>query len=150
MLRSVLTDRFQLQLRQEERDSPVYVLEVAVGGPKFKELKSGEVPSQEKAPPGIFAQTFTSINVLVNSLNGVFGGRLTVDLPVVDRTGLSGNYAIHLRTEIEEQTSDGGRSTLQFPNLFQDIQSELGLKLVNERVKMPYFVVEHASLPTPN
>jgi uncharacterized protein (TIGR03435 family) len=43
-----------------------------------------------------------------------------------------------------------GRRTTRFPNLAHDIQSQLGLKLVSDRVKMPYFVVEHAAAPTPN
>jgi len=30
------------------------------------------------------------------------------------------------------------------------MQSELGLKIVSDRVSMPYFVVEHAAAPTPN
>ena len=86
----------------------------------------------------------------MNALNGVNGGRLTVDRTVVDRTHLTGQYNIQLRTEIETQTDGFGSRTLQFPNLFHDMQSELGLKLVPDRVSMPYFVVEHAAAPTPN
>ena len=150
MLRGVLAGRFQLKLRQEDRDLPVYALEVAAGGPKFKELKPGEVPRDEPAPPEIFSRSFTSMEELMNALNGVNGGRLTVDRTVVDRTHLTGQYNIQLRTEIETQTDGFGSRTLQFPNLFHDMQSELGLKLVPDRVSMPYFVVEHAAAPTPN
>jgi uncharacterized protein (TIGR03435 family) len=150
MLRGVLASRFQLKLRQEDRYLPVYVLEVAPGGPKFKELKPGEVPSDGPEPPGTFARSFTSVQNLMNSLNNAFGGRLSLDRPVVDRTYLTGNYNIQFRTEIETETGDAGRSTLQFPNLFSDMQSELGLKLGPARVKMPYFVVEKAEEPTPN
>jgi uncharacterized protein (TIGR03435 family) len=86
----------------------------------------------------------------MNALNGVFGGRLTVDRPVVDRTHLTGEYNIQLRTALETQTDDFGRRTFQFPNLFHDIQSELGLKLVPDHASMPYFVIEHVAAPTPN
>ena len=150
MLRGVLADRFQLRLRQEYRDLPVYVLEVAPGGPKFKELKPGEVPGSEAAPPEVFAKNFTSLEGLLKSLNSVFGGRLHLDRPVVDRTHLTGRYNIQLRTEIESQTDDSGRRTLQFSNLFHDMQSELGLKLTPARVSMPYLVVERAAFPTAN
>jgi uncharacterized protein (TIGR03435 family) len=150
MLRGVLEGRFELKLRQDSRDLPVYVLEVAAGGPKFKELKPDEVPHHEPAPPGIFARSFSSPAELVRSLNNVFGGRLSVDRPVLDRTHLTGKYDMQLRTEMETHTDDFGRRSLQFPNLLHDIQSELGLKLVPERVKMPYFIVEHAAEPTPN
>ncbi|MGA3236856.1 MAG: TIGR03435 family protein [Bryobacteraceae bacterium] len=148
MVRRVLADRFQLKLRQEDRDLPIYALEVASGGPKFKELKPGEDPSDGTAPPGSVARTFTSIRDLMNALKG--GGSLTQDRPVVDRTHLTGDYNIQLLTEIDAQTDDFGRRTVQFPNLFHDIQSQLGLKLVPDRVRMPYFVVEHAAAPTPN
>ena len=150
MLRGALADRFQLKLRQEDRDSPVYALEVAAGGPKFKELKPGEVPPDVNQPEGIFARSFESVEDLLNALNGVFGGRFRVDRPVVDRTHLTGSYNIQLRTEIEIQADGFGGRTTQFPNLFHDMQSELGLKLVPTRMKMPYFVVEHAAAPTAN
>jgi uncharacterized protein (TIGR03435 family) len=150
MLRSILEDRFQLKLRQDFRDLPVYALEVAAGGPKFKELKPGEIPHHEPAPPGVFARSFSSPAELVRSLNNVFGGRLRVDRPVLDRTHLTGNYDMHLRTEMETHADPFGGRSLQFPNLFHDMQSELGLKLVPERAKMPCFIVEHAAAPTPN
>jgi uncharacterized protein (TIGR03435 family) len=150
MLRGLLAERFQLKLRQEDRELPVYALEVAPGGPKFKESKPGEIPRDEKETPGIFAKSYSSINQFLNSLNGVFGGTLDVDRPVVDRTNLTGTYNIQLRTAIERQTDDFNRRTFQFPTLFHDIQSELGLKLVPARVQMPYFVVEHASAPAQN
>jgi uncharacterized protein (TIGR03435 family) len=124
MLRGVLADRFQLKLRQEDRDLPVYALAVAADGPKFRELKPGEVPRDETAPPDIFARSFTSMEDLMNALNGVNGGKLTVDRPVVDRTHLTGQYNIQLRTEIETQTDDLGRHTVQFPNLFHGIRSD--------------------------
>jgi uncharacterized protein (TIGR03435 family) len=150
MLRAVLADRFQLKLRRQDRDLPVFALEVAAGGPKFKALKPGEDPIDPPAPPDTFARGFTSIADLMNALNGVFGGRLTVDRPVVDRTHLTGEYNIQLRTALETQTDDFGRRTFQFPNLFHDIQSELGLKLVPDHASMPYFVIEHVAAPTPN
>jgi bla regulator protein blaR1 len=150
MLRAVLADRFQLKFRQDDRDMQVYALEVAPGGPKFKELKPGEVPKDGTEAPGIFARSFTSIDDLMNQLNGMSGGRLTLDRPVVDRTHLTGSYNIQFRTAIETQTDDSGRRTFQFPSLFHDLQSQLGLKLAQARVRMPYFVVEHAAEPTPN
>jgi uncharacterized protein (TIGR03435 family) len=137
MLRGVLADRFQLKLRQEDRDLPVYVMEVAAGGPKFKELKPGEVPTDPTAPPDILARSFTSMTELTDSLNGVYGGRLGMDRTVVDHTGLTGNYNMQLRTDIDSQTDDSGRRTVQFPNLPHDLQSQLGLKLVPDHVKMP-------------
>jgi uncharacterized protein (TIGR03435 family) len=89
------------------------------------------------------------METLTNVLNGAFGGQLAVDRPVVDRTDLTGNYNAHLRTAMERESGDNGRS-VSFPDLFHDIQSQMGLKLVPAKVKMPYYVVEHAVPATPN
>jgi uncharacterized protein (TIGR03435 family) len=85
---------------------------------------------------------------LMKALNN--GGRLTQDRPVVDRTNLTGDYDIRLVTEIETETDRSGNRTAQIPNLLRDIQTQLGLRIVSRRVKMPYFVVEHAAVPAPN
>jgi uncharacterized protein (TIGR03435 family) len=130
------------------RNSPVYALEVSAGGPKLKKLKPGEDPVDGRAPPGSVARSFGSIKDLMNALNG--GGNLTQDRPVVDRTHLTGDYNIQLITEMEAQTDGFDRRTVQFPNLFHDMQSQLGLKMVPDHVRMPYFVVEHAAAPMPN
>jgi hypothetical protein len=48
------------------------------------------------------------MNDLKNVLNGVNGGRLSVDRPVIDRTHLAGDYNIQFRTEIENHSDDFG------------------------------------------
>src|SRR5262249_20788636 len=144
MLRAVLADRFQLKLRQEERDLPVYALEVAPRGPKFRELRPGEELSSHSNTPGIYERYFPSMEVLTNALNRVFGGPLMVDRTVVDRTNLTGNYNAHLRTARQSEKDESGRS-VPFPDLFHDMQSQMGLKLVPARAKLPYYVVERAS-----
>jgi uncharacterized protein (TIGR03435 family) len=150
MLRAALAGRFRLKLREETRELPVYTLEVAPGGPKFHELKPDESPEDEKEPEGVYARTFTAIPQLLDSLNGMYGGRLSLDRPAIDRTGLSGRYEIRLRTAMESRTDDLGHRTVEFPDLFQDIQAQLGLKLVQNRAAMPCFVVESAAEPAAN
>ena len=150
MLRAALADRFQIKLREEDRDMPVYNLEVAPGGPKFKELVPGEKLSDGHDAADVFSQTFTSLDQLTRSLNRVYGGRLSVDRPVVDRTNLTGQYKMHLETEIEREVDASGVRVLHFPSLPHDLQAQLGLRLVPGKLKMPYYTVEHAALPKPN
>ncbi|MGH9482278.1 MAG: TIGR03435 family protein, partial [Terriglobales bacterium] len=150
MLRRLLAERFGLQLREEQRSVPGYALEIAPGGPKFHQLKPGE---RLKDPPelaGTFARSFASMDELVNSLNGVYGGRLHLDRPVVDRTGLTGRYAMVLQTEMDRQADAAGGRGLIFPNLAHDLEAQLGLKLASERIPLPTYVVIHATRPTPN
>jgi uncharacterized protein (TIGR03435 family) len=150
MLRAALADRFQLKLRQEDRDTPVFAVEVAAGGPKFMELKPGEVARDSPDVPDTFTRSFSSMKELITVLNGVFGGILKLERPIIDRTQLAGRYDMQLQTAIEIQTDDFGKRIQHLPNLSRDMQSELGLKLVPDRVKMPYFVVEQAAAPSPN
>jgi uncharacterized protein (TIGR03435 family) len=49
MLRALLEERFKLVAHRESREQPVYSLEVAKGGVKFKEVPAESVPP---APPG--------------------------------------------------------------------------------------------------
>lgn len=151
MLRTALADRFQLKLRQENRDLPAYALEVASSGPKFRELKPGEDlnPDCDTPTPGIYNHCFSSMQDLTDVLNRVYGGPLAVDRPVVDRTNLTSKYNAHLQTARQSERDDSGRTT-SFPDLFHDIQSQLGLKLVPTKAKMPYYLVEHAVPATPN
>ncbi len=50
MLRALLEERFKLVAHRENHELPVYSLEVAKGGPKFKEAPAREVPAPD-APP---------------------------------------------------------------------------------------------------
>jgi uncharacterized protein (TIGR03435 family) len=149
MLRGALADRFQLKLRHSTRNLPVYALEVAPSGPKFRELKPGEEISDTSSTPGMYERYFVSMEQLTNSLNQVFGGPRMVDRIVVDRTNLTGKYNAHLRTARQSEKDDSGATT-PFPDLSHDLQSQMGLKLVATKVEMPYYVVEHAVLPRPN
>ncbi len=122
MLQRLLTDRFQLTLHRETRDTAVYALEVAPGGPKLKE--SDYVPPQTTQPPDpdrarklVQEQVEAMRNggppqppkpghlnwSTNNGVNRIAGSGQTIarlvetlseqlDHPVVDQTGLTGKY----------------------------------------------------------
>jgi uncharacterized protein (TIGR03435 family) len=150
MLRNLLGERFELKLREEERDMPVFLLKVAPGGPAFSKLAGGAEPQEKKVPAGVIARSFKSVPELVRALNGSSGGNFTLDRLVIDETNLVGPYNIQIVTEVEPQIEPDGQRNPKFPNLVHDLQSPLGLKLVPARSKMPYFVVEHCAEPGPN
>ncbi|HVV47406.1 MAG TPA: M56 family metallopeptidase [Bryobacteraceae bacterium] len=149
LLRDVLTDRFHLRLGDSTRDLPVYFLERASRGPKFRELKDNEaVPRFPRPPQGVFGRTFTSIEDLLNQFNGRFGGPAYVDRPVIDHTGLNKRYVMRLETESMGADASGERQN--FPNLLSDLQSQLGLRLVAGRAPLHVFTVDHVEAPSPN
>jgi uncharacterized protein (TIGR03435 family) len=61
------------------------------------------------------------------------------DRPVVDRTGLSGEYAFEL-----QWTPDGGaiQSDSLFPSLFTAVQEQLGLKLEPQTAEVEALVID--------
>jgi uncharacterized protein (TIGR03435 family) len=84
----------------------------------------------------------------------------TVGMPVEDQTGLTGTYSFHLEYQpnlpaatatadpAEHAAADIGAPG---PDLFDAVQTQLGLKLVRKRVAQETLVIDHAEkVPTEN
>jgi uncharacterized protein (TIGR03435 family) len=109
MLRAALEERFRLQLHEESAEVAVYELHVESAGPKFSRFIEGSCTSQPVAfpvpqlpagqryckalvamrPPGIDAEG-ASLEEFSRLLSRV------LVRPVVDRTGLTARFTIHL------------------------------------------------------
>jgi uncharacterized protein (TIGR03435 family) len=96
-----------------------------------------------------------------------FAGRMIssqVDRPVIDETGLSGRYDIHLefvpnrarsagptrlngvdRSDVPAFQDDGAG-----PSIFTALQEQLGLRLSAAKRPLDIIVVDHAEQPSPN
>lgn len=93
--------------------------------------------------------------VTVQALSGVFlaGPGAGLDRPVIDRTGLSGRYDIHLeyapsddfRRAIAGRQGDPGDPTA--PPVFTALQQQLGLKLGPARGPGAFLVIDHVEHP---
>jgi uncharacterized protein (TIGR03435 family) len=100
MLQNLLTERFQLKVRLENRPTAVYALLVAKGGPKLKPAEKRKEPKGLPAinePHGRMCPTPSGCEFL-HSTMGMVATLLSlrVDRPVVDMTGLSGTYDLTL------------------------------------------------------
>ena len=91
MLRPLLADRFKLAFHRETKELPVYALVVAKGGPKFQKPK----PWPESAPRPV---NHLGYNVDMAWL-AKYLTRFGSDMPVIDKTGLAGNYDLDLDME---------------------------------------------------
>ena len=110
MLRSMLTDRFNLKVHHESRLLPVYALVVAKGGAKLK---------QSQAPENLYGMVegrgFLSVRA------GPIGARLIVGLSditgriVIDKTGLTGDYDIELNWSSDEDLAAGASGRRSLP-----------------------------------
>jgi uncharacterized protein (TIGR03435 family) len=139
MLQKVLADRFQLKVHHEVKDLPIYYLEVSKDGPKLKDAgigaQGGSTWSSKK-----FTSDRTEIIGLANALS------INLSRIVVDKTGLTGQYAINLHwtPDDKEETTDSG------PSLFAAIEEQLGLKLVAAKGPVDTVVVDKVEEPSEN
>jgi uncharacterized protein (TIGR03435 family) len=87
------------------------------------------------------------------SLASVLSGY--VERPIVDRTGLAGDYDVEL--EFSTDFRPGGpldpgapRGPADGPSLFTALQEQAGLRLTTGRGPVDVIVVEHVERPTPD
>ncbi len=146
MLRTLLADRFQLAVHHETRDVAIYALVVAKNGPKFQSSK----PGVDRAPGRLNDFRPPNLPFLARFLT-----HLGSDKPVIDKTGLTGNFDLDLDMEkIGAEASSLAGGTPHLDNMFEAatnaIQDGLGLKLVPTRAPVEILVVDRAERPSEN
>jgi uncharacterized protein (TIGR03435 family) len=142
MLRSLLMDRFRLQLRTGTREVPVYELRVDKSGSKLRELKEGE--ASRCGRDNSFACGFRTPAQLARSL------RAFVDRPIIDKTGLDGTYDILLDFDVYSSRGATPPPDNDKPSLFTALQNQLGLRLEPQKTSLPELIVESIQRPAEN
>ena len=158
MLRNLLADRFKLTLGHAQKDLPYYAIVKAKNGPKLKESPSEDAPP-EGFPPLTFVVTPELVRLpghhaSVADLASVLQ-RAALDRPVVDKTGLAGQFDFALEFAPDETVFGGAFRTansddLAKPGLFAAIQEQLGLKLEGARGPVDVLVIDHVERPSEN
>jgi len=146
MLRSLLKDRFNLRSHREMKQISVYALVVDRNGPKFKSSASDAPPVGNHRLNGR-NQTMALKGAAMDALATNIGNYVS-DRPVIDRTGLLGNYDIDF-----EATPDFISSRGPEPgdiSVFTAVREQLGLKLQPERAQVELLVIDHLESPSPN
>jgi uncharacterized protein (TIGR03435 family) len=160
MLQALLADRFQLAVRRETKEVPVYALTVAKGGTK---LRPSNLPEEEYPTPRTPARAggteSGSGHVLFQSESmpdfawALSRTAAVGDRVVVDRTELPGRYDFEL-TFVRETppvaATDNDPATREGPSIFSALQEQLGLKLEPAKAPVEFLVVEHVERPTAN
>ena len=166
MLRNLLEARFRMTLHRESKEMPVYVLLPAKKGIRLKpdtaQSPDGEIATVAgEGPDGFPKVSLPSPGVVIETRDGVaritakevsmakFADTLTARAgrPVIDRTGLAGNFSFVLYF-----TPEGAeRSDSPEPDLFAALQEQLGLQLEARREPVELLVIDHADkIPTEN
>ncbi len=193
MLQALLKDRFQLKTHLETREGPSYALTVAKGGLKLTPhqrgscVDTGLVKPLTTAPPqhtlgerpaicgANHSGKGTGTNVILD-VPGVtldyfartFLGIAFWDRPIINNTGISGLFDIHLEFTSDASTPgppgmvrppaatnpDGGSPVAdplpEGPSLATALQQQLGLKLEPAKGPREVLIVDHVERPSGN
>jgi len=142
--RSILAERFGLVVHRETREQVVYLLTVAKGGSKLKEIATAdrhETTRGRGRNKGCAATT----EMLAGLLSGATGR------PVVDKTGITGNYDWVLEWSPDAGVRDADSAPAgSGPTVFTALQEQLGLRLESGKAPIEMLVVDHLDRPSPN
>ncbi len=153
LIQELLANRFKLTFHHEQRTLAVYLLVVAKNGPKLKFANPGEVENSGCEHLGACAFRKRTLSDFSRFMQFV-----VLDRPVVDKTGIAGEFDFSLNwTPDESQFSRmeiQPRSPADNPNapppLFEAIQEQLGLKLEPLKAPAEVLVIDHVERPTEN
>ena len=161
MMRSLLAERCTLAVHREMRERPIYALVLAKDGPKLKGAEQGEMDAiRAKHPDGVGVPGGSGFFVRGGEnghidIYGATTGTLALLLsgpagrPVVDKTGLTGIYDMHLDMgQAGPPASD--ESASPGPSVFSSLQEQLGLKLESIRGPVEMLVIDHVEQPSEN
>jgi len=145
MLRALLVDRFHLKLHTETKDVSAYALVAARSGPKLSQPKDPDEYSvvtfgrtdKEDRP-----WTMQGHNASMAQLAARLAERYR--RPVVDETGIMGQFDFHFEFAAEDAPTDAG------PSLFSAIEEQAGLKLASIKAPQQTLVIDHAEKPAGN
>jgi len=150
MLRKLLADRFQLVVHKDQRELPVYTLNVAKGGVKIsKNDGKNETTGVIFRGPGSVLLNDVSMDDFCKMLQNA-----AVDRPVVNQTSLSGKYDFSLVwTPDQALTAAPNPNTLAPdapPDLYTAIQEQLGFKLEAAKLRIEVVVFDQVEKPSEN
>jgi len=168
LLQTLLKDRFQLEVRRETRQMPVFALVVA-----NKEQKLGpalihsdfDCAAYLNAPhplpePGRTAPCSARISRNAISARSMSMDQLASSLapivrrPIVNRTGLTGGFDVELTWTPETQTGGAAQDPLSDDtsggSIFSALEEQLGLKLISERGPVEVLIIDRLQPPSEN
>ena len=176
-LQTLLEDRFKVKVHRETKEGNVYDLTIAKSGLKMQPTPpDGCIPfTLSKDRPVIPADQKTcgwqqnraglriGIGITIDNPPGVplqgLTGQLSniVDKPVIDRTGLTGPFDIHLQWTPEDANpaapADPTQPTIlpeTGPTIFTALREQLGLELKPAKGPVTVLVVDTVDRPSEN
>jgi len=165
MLRALLAERFQLLVRREPREVPIYELAIAKGGPKLQKSNADCSADYFRCHGFVGNPTHLSgTGVDMADLAGYLTGH--ADRPVRDHTGIQGVFDIKMQwnplSSAPPPADDTPRSPdvekregprpdfASLPTLYTALEQQLGLKLEARKGSVDIYVVDRVARPSEN
>ena len=164
MMRHLLEERFALKVHRARRPIPTYALRMSRAdgrlGPRLQRVQRD--CTRPASNPSECSISFGVDHYRANGHEwgdfvGSLESRIQTQRPIVDKTGLSGQFDITLEwnpdiTRVPEGVSNAPTlAELEArPVLFTAIQEQLGLKLESETAAMDVLVIDSVDRPTPD
>jgi uncharacterized protein (TIGR03435 family) len=187
MLQALLEERFQLKVHTEKKDVPVYALLPGKNGAKLPAAKEGgcvkldpKNPTLPPPPPpgagrgaggpvmlgpppcgGMMMGPFQMQGGNISMTQFVGGLSNLLGRPVIDKTGFTGTFDLHLEYSPEGLAMGRGGMPMPPPppgavpdtsntTVFTAIQEQLGLRLESQKAPDDTLVIDHAEKATEN
>jgi uncharacterized protein (TIGR03435 family) len=160
MMQTLLEQRFKLKTHTETKESDIFNLVVAKGGPKL--APEGSAPPSpdeskrfgEHPVPALYQKNdgqgydyiahACSMDQIAKMLTSQFGR------PVIDRTGLTGKYDFVLKYKGRWDRDRSADDLDPMPPMDRALQEELGLKVEAAKGPRTVLVIDHIEKPSEN
>jgi uncharacterized protein (TIGR03435 family) len=175
-LQTLLEDRFKLKVHPETKEGNVYDLTIAKSGLKMQPTQPGacvplnlsrnraaQTPDQKSCGWQQSSSSLKGIGIFITDPPGVprqgLIGQLSAitDKPVIDQTGLTGSYDVHLEWTPDDVSSNALNESAQpapltdtGPTEFTAVREQLGLELKPAKGPITFLVIDSVDRPSEN
>jgi uncharacterized protein (TIGR03435 family) len=180
MMQALLADRFKLIAHLETRQLPVFALVLAKSGKTGPHLRqhldnppcatpaSSSVPDSTQPPPAKVGTELPAVcdafigqfvdghwrvsarNMSIGRLASIFSVVGVLDHPMLDKTGLTGNFDFSLEFTPEFKGPSDFQPDVTGPTFLEALQEQLGLKLEPQTGPVDVLLIEHVEQPSEN
>lgn len=153
MLRTMLTDRFQLGIHNQERQSDGFVLTLGGNRPRLNRAAGSEPPlhvelTGQRGQQQVHISGRSTIKEFAAVLSSLpFTAGALAGLPIVDNTGLDGFYNFNLVFQLVQ--GPAGAPGLD-PPIAAGLQDQTGLRLEIQKIRAESIVIDRAAAPSEN
>jgi uncharacterized protein (TIGR03435 family) len=167
MLQKILTERFGLTFHHETKDMPCYVMTIGKGGSKLQQYSPDHAKPNDlqdfegnRAANRFIIIGDELIGQSVTIGNFIAQLSLSLESPIVDKTGLTGAYDFRFKYFIDflamppSGPGNGGQPAIVRVDtktpIIEAIQKNLGLKLESVKGPVELTVIDHSARPSEN